>query len=168
MKQTNKLSFVSNSDAYDILLKWWKGLDDSRGDRASLRRCHNSIEVAFNPAFHHLRWSLSKFDYVNPESLAIVAGVLSHVKNNDGSARFAAQMAMPKSGGTNTRVSGLRFRRLLKVQNNSDLFEPLIRVVRMLDGNVNISSLANSIYWWNDFTRKDWAFAYYDKAPDET
>jgi CRISPR system Cascade subunit CasB len=77
-------------------------------------------------------------------------------------------MAMPKSGSTNARVSGLRFRRLLKVQNNSDLFEPLIRVVRMLDGNVNISSLANSIYWWNDFTRKDWAFAYYDKAPDET
>lgn len=167
MEPTNKLSFAPNSDAHGILLKWWRELDDSRGDRAALRRCHNSMEIAFNPAFHRLRWMLNKFSYVNYESVAVVAGVLAHVKENDESTLFATQMAMPKSGSTNARVSGLRFRRILKVQNNGDLFEPLIRVVRMLDGNVNILSLAKGIYWWNDFTRKDWAFEYYDKATDE-
>lgn len=168
MKPTNKLSFAPNSDAIDVLLEWWKGLDDSRGDRAALRRCHNPTEVAFNPSFHRLRMKFKQFGNVKPESLALIAGILSHVKRNN-DVHIAEQMATPKSGGTSACVSGLRFRRILKVQDNTELFEPLIRIVHMLDGNVNIPVLANSIYWWstNDFTKKEWAFAYYEKAPDE-
>jgi len=169
MEQTKSLSFVSNQDARGALLKWWNELDDSRGDRAALRRCHNSTEVAFNPAFHRLRMKFKKFGYVNQESLALIAGILSHVRNNNERVHIAAQMATPKSGSTTACVSGLRFRRILKVSDNADLFEPLIRIVHMLDGTVNIPVLANSIYWWNsDFTRKDWAFAYYEKAPQES
>ncbi|MDW7725511.1 MAG: type I-E CRISPR-associated protein Cse2/CasB [Candidatus Methanoperedens sp.] len=168
MEQTKSLSFVSNQDAHDVLMEWWKGLDDFRGDRAALRRCHNPTEVAFNPAFHRLRMRFKQFGYVNQESLALIAGILSHVKRNN-DVHIAAQMATPKSGSNTACVSGLRFRRILKVQDNADLFEPLIRIVHMLDGNVNIPILANSIYWWNsDFTRKDWAFAYYEKAPQES
>ena len=170
MKQNTNLSFVSNQDARDVLLQWWKELDDSRGDKAALRRCHNPTEVAFNPAFNRLRLRFKQFGYVNSESLALIAGILSHVKNNNERVHIATQMATPKSESTTACVSGLRFRRILKVQNNADLFEPLIRIVRMLDGNVNVPVLANSIYWWNsnDFTRKEWAFKYYDKAPTES
>ena len=170
MEQTKSLSFVSNQDARDALIKWWNGLDNSRGDRAALRRCHNPTEVAFNPAFHRLRMKFKPFGYVNQESLALIAGILSHVRNNNEHVHIAAQMATPKSGSTTACVSGLRFRRILKVQDNTDLFEPLIRIVHMLDGTVNIPVLANSIYWWNvnDSTRKDWAFRYYDKAPAES
>ena len=170
MKQTKSLSFVSNQDARDVLLKWWKELDESRGDRAALRRCHNPTEVAFNPAFHRLRMKFKQFGYVDQESLALIAGILSHVRSNNERVHIAAQMATPKSGSTTACVSGLRFRRVLKLKDNTDLFEPLIRIVRMLDGIVNIPVLANSIYWWsvNDFTRKEWAFKYYDKAPTES
>jgi CRISPR system Cascade subunit CasB len=170
MEQTKSLSFVSNQDARDVLMDWWKGLDETRGDRAALRRCHNPTEVAFNPAFHRLRMKFKQFGYVNQESLALIAGILSHVRNNNGQVHIAEQMATPKSGGNTACVSGLRFRRILKVQDNIDLFEPLIRIVHMLDGNVNIPVLANSIYWWgaNDYTKKEWAFAYYDKAPTES
>jgi CRISPR system Cascade subunit CasB len=170
MEQTKSLSFVSNQDAHDALVKWWNELDDSRGDRAALRRCHNPTEVAFNLAFHRLRMKFKQFGDVNQESLALIAGILSHVRSNNERVHIAAQMATPKSGSTTACVSGLRFRRILKVQVNTDLFEPLIRIVHMLDGTVNIPLLANSIYWWNinDFTRKDWAFRYYDKAPAES
>ena len=169
MKQNKSLSFVSNQDAHDVLVEWWNGLDDSRGDRAALRRCHNPTEVAFNPAFHRLRMKLKQFGYVNQESLALIAGVLSHV-GDDNDVHIAEQMATPKLGSKTACVSELRFRRILKVQDNTDLFEPLIRIVHMLDGTVNIPVLANSIYWWNvsDSTRKEWAFKYYDKAPQES
>jgi CRISPR system Cascade subunit CasB len=170
MKQTTKLSFASNQDVRDVLLEWWKELKDSHGDRATLRRCHNPTEVAFNPAFHRLRMKFKQFGYVNPESLALIAGILSHVTKNNKDVHIATQMATPKSVDGKVCVSELRFRRILKVQDNTDLFEPLIRIVRMLDGTVNIPVLANSIYWWsiNDFTRKEWAFKYYDKAPTES
>ena len=49
MKQTKSLSFVYNQDAHDALLQWWKDLDDSRGDRAALRRCHNPTESMSSP-----------------------------------------------------------------------------------------------------------------------
>ena len=170
MKQTTKLSFASNQDVRDVLLEWWEELKDSRGDRASLRRCHNPTEVAFNPAFNRLRLKFKQFGYVNSESLALIAGILSHVREDIKDVHIATQMATPKSGSTTACISELRFRRILKVQDNTDLFEPLIRIVRMLDGTVNIPVLANSIYWWNvnDFTRKEWAFKYYDKAPQES
>ncbi|NJD52998.1 MAG: type I-E CRISPR-associated protein Cse2/CasB [Candidatus Methanoperedens sp.] len=169
MEQNRSLSFVSNQYARDVLLEWWKGLENSRGDRAALRRCHNPTEVAFNPAFHRLRMKFKHFGYVNPESLALIAGILSHVRSNNEKVHFAEQMAAPRSGSNNACVSGLRFRRLLKLYDN-ELFEPLIRIVHMLDGTVNIPVLANSIYWWNvnESTRKEWAFKYYEKAPSES
>ncbi len=165
MEVNNKKSFITNSEAREALLAWYYELNNARGDRAELRRCHTVMEVAFNPAFHRLRLNLNQF---NPESLALVSGVLAHVKNNDTSKHFAAQMATPKHGNVNARVSELRFRRLLKIQDQSELFGAMIRIVRLLDGNVNIPSLATGLYWWNELTRKDWAYAYYDTGLKET
>ncbi len=161
------ISFVSNSDARDALLKWWTELENSKGERTELRHCHNSMEIAFCPAFHRLRWSLKPFGSVYPESLAIVAGVLSHVKTRDEREHFGAQMATRKKVGENAIVSDLRFRRILKIPTNRELYEPLIRIIKMLDSTVNIPDLANSIYWWNESTRKTWAFDYYEKAPNK-
>jgi CRISPR system Cascade subunit CasB len=165
----NKLTFVNNSELHDALVDWWNSLDETRGDRAALRRCRNTVEVAFVPSFHRLRWNLYNlgWNYVNTESLAVIAGVLSHVKSNDESDHIAAQMGKPKKEGSSAPVHGLRFRRFLKVEEREDLLKQMVRIVRLLDGNVNIPSLADSIYWWNDYTRKEWAYKYYDKAPNE-
>ena len=43
----------------------------------------------------------------------------------------------------------------------------MIRLVRLLGGSVDIVSLANGIYWWNERTKKEWAYAYYENAPSE-
>ena len=125
----------------------------------------------FNPAYHQLFRSLIQIELsnINKESLALVAGVLSHAKTHSEPDSIARQMASPKQGDDKARVSGLRFRKLLKIkgENKDELFSSMIGIVKLLDGNVNIYSLANSLYWWNNFTKKQWAYDYYERAPNE-
>lgn len=82
------------------------------------------------------------------------------------SSNIAEQMATGKPDGS-ARVSGLRFRRLLKVKDQEELFGAMTQVISLVGGTANIQSLAQSVYFWNDRTRKDWAFEYYSKAPTE-
>ena len=49
----------------------WNG----RGGRAALRRCKNLTEVAFVPSFYRLLRALSPYGKVDPERLALVAGL---------------------------------------------------------------------------------------------
>ena len=107
-----------------------------------------------------------KFGAVNADSLALVAGLAARVKNNIPGNTLAEQMATGKSDGS-ARVSGLRFRRLLKIKEGEELLTAMGRVVALLGGCVNLQSLANNLYFWNDRTRKQWAFEYYSKSPSE-
>jgi len=164
----NLLRFDKESPETEALKAWWQWLDENRGERAILRRCGSLTDVVFSPAYHRLRSAVSRFGFVDDDGLALVAGLAAQIKENMGSGRIAEQMATAKSGGdTKTRVSDLRFRRLLKVRGREDLFSPMIRIVDLLGGSVNIQSLANGVYFWNDKTRKQWAFDYYSKAPGE-
>ena len=85
MEQKTYLTF-SQPEVRAALLSWWKELDIARGDRAALRQCHNPLEVAFTPAFHRLKLRLEQYGTINPnqlDKLAIVAGVLSHIKPDE-------------------------------------------------------------------------------------
>lgn len=160
--------FDKESPAQHALDVWWRELNDNRGERAVLRRCRTLAEVFFSPAYHRLYLALSRIGdvYVDREGLALVAGLATHVKIDGKEGTIAEQMATGKPDGS-ARVSGLRFRRLLKVKEKEELFSSMIRVIALLDGNVNIQSLARSVYFWNDITRKKWAFEYYSKAANE-
>lgn len=160
------LSFKKDSMEVDELIKWWDDLNKNRGERAMLRRCSTLLEVALLPAYHRLRWALLRLGRVNDDRLALVAGLAVRVKANADGATIAEQMATGKPDGS-ARVSGLRFRRLLKVKDRGALFIAMIRTMSLLGGSVNLQSLAQGVYFWNDRTRKDWAFGYYSKAPDE-
>lgn len=169
---TNTQSYLDFKDpkVKAALSTWWEGLDAARGDRAMLRRCHSPTEVAFMPTYHRLRLSLERFGHVDPDRLALVAGVLSHLKENTrtkSTITFAQQLATPKKDGDHAAMSGLRFRRLLQVENPDDLYQAMIRAVRLLGGAADIDTLANGVYWWNEMTKKSWAFDYYEKAPNE-
>ena len=169
----------SQPDVRDILISWWKGLDNAKGYRAALRRCKNPLEVAFTPAFHRLKMRLEPFGSMSPDQmarLALVAGVLSHVRENKPEAyenfqrSCAVQMARPPLKWSPVKkacVSGLRFRQLLKIEDPDILYTTMIRLVRLLGGSVDIVSLANGIYGWNVHTKKEWAYAYYENAPGE-
>ena len=167
MVEATRFSFSTNPEAQKVLLDWWKGLDQARGDRAELRRAATPMEVAFCPAFHRLLQSLRRFSSPAPASLAVAVGVLAHIKENDPGGVFAVQMARPKTGSDRARVSGRRFRRLLKVSEREELYQPIIRTIRLLGGQANISSLADDIYFWGENVRKNWAYAYYETAPSE-
>lgn len=166
MEQKHYLTFTQ-PETREILIDWWKELDTNRGDRAELRRSHSPLNVAFSPAYHRLRIALLKQGPVKDEDLGLVAGVLSHVKSyTPGS--FPLQMAGPDSADSKkARVSGIRFRRVLTIDDRDKLYETMIRVVHLLGDSVDIPSLANGIYWWNERTKKEWAFAYYEHAPSE-
>ena len=166
---TAYLKFDNDSPEMQALTAWWQALNDNRGDRAELRRCSTLVEVAFIPAYHRLRLAVGKFGAVNVDALALVAGLAARIKNDIGGSTLAEQMATPKTGSS-ARVSGLRFRRLLKVKDINELFTVMGRVVALLGGAVNLKSLSKSVYSWNnknDTTRKQWAFEYYSKLPSE-
>ena len=74
-------------------------VNENHGDRAELRRCRSPAEVAFVPAFYRLKMMVPQnFD---PEKLAAVAGILSHVEIERGGSQvgslnfFARPMARP-------------------------------------------------------------------------
>lgn len=163
IREEKKWLNFSEPGVADTLLTWWHDLDNSRGDRADLRRCKLPEEVVFVPSFHRLRVALSPSGYVNDQSLCIVAGVLSHVRNHDGSEKFAAQLARKPPGKDSPVMSNLRFRKFLSIRDPNFLFRESIRAVRLLDGTANIPDLAQGLYWWNSRTRKQWAFDYYEK-----
>lgn len=142
-------------------------LDDDRGARAELRRCHTTTEVMLTPTYHEFRRELVQagYDVFSPR-LAALVGVLAHVASHDDQERVGAQLAHGKRGG-NASVSGLRFRRLLASQEPDDLYRSWLRAVRLVDGRVNVADLANRFAYWGDRARRELAQEYYDAAPNE-
>ncbi|MEW6266581.1 MAG: type I-E CRISPR-associated protein Cse2/CasB [Thermodesulfobacteriota bacterium] len=150
----------------EALIAWWQGLEEDKGGRTELRRARSSLEAAFCPAFHRLRRALRPFGPANPESLAATARVLAHVRQDEPQFKLGQRMAQPKDKSQNAAVSGLRFRRLLKVEDREDLAERLVRVLGLLDHRAGIVDLAQTVYYWGPEAKKRLAFDYYDHAPD--
>lgn len=163
MAKTAYLSFrdPDGSDA-QILLTWWRRLEDNRADRALLRRAGEPAAMAFVPAYHALLRELLGAGYtVNREALAAVAGLAARVSEHEGGASVAGQMARPRQAGGNARVSDLRFRRLLAAEDLDLLYPQVGRALRLLDRRCNLLDLASAVYRWNPRQRKQWAYDYY-------
>lgn len=149
-----------------VARRWWATLEERRGDRAELRRCRTPEAVAFLPSYHRLLSELRKAGLnVSSERLAVIAGVLSHVETDDRSNSFAENMAAQQNG--KARVSGLRFRRLLAIDDLPELYTALVRMIHLLGATASVRDLVQTILWWNDRTKKRWAFDYYAIAPNE-
>ena len=171
-----------SADAHDkdheqkVVLQWWSETigdkNAATGPRAELRRAGTLEEVVFVPLYHDLRRRLAGTRWRSVDRIAMVAGVLARVREHDGGAGFADQMAAPRAGATarTPRVSPSRFRRLLRIGDEAEdlerLFEQVRRVVSLLNGRVNVTDLAASLYWWNAETRKRWALAYYEHVDE--
>ncbi|HVT43425.1 MAG TPA: type I-E CRISPR-associated protein Cse2/CasB [Thermoanaerobaculia bacterium] len=149
-----------------VVRRWWTGLDERRGDRAELRRARTPSTVAFLPAYHGFVRELAQAGiYLSGETAAVVAAVVAHVRRDDPSRSFAKQMASEHNG--KARVSGLRFRRMLTIDDAAELQTSLVRTIHLLDGTASVGDLSTSIRWWNDRTKKRWASEYYETAPNE-
>ena len=157
--QTNK-----TQEPTGIVREWWASMQNNRGARAELRRATSLTEVVLLPFHFELRARLAGTAWRHIEGVALIAGALAHVDHDDPGLSFPAQMARPRGSGQGAIVSDLRFRRLIQHKTRTDLFVPIIRIVRLLGRTANVSNLAESLYWWNDCTRRECAFAYYEQA----
>lgn len=168
--QTSKAESIFSADGKttEILRSWWKRLDENRGGRAELRRTASPSDVVYAPVYHDLVRDFSSHGLAfSKEKLAAVAGLAARVKADTGDeVSFPTQMATPRSAG-GAAVSGLRFRRLLAVKDPEELFPLIVRILSLLDGKVSLADLAKAVYWWNDSTKKRWAYDYYAAATSE-
>jgi len=155
------------------IIAWQKELEEERGDRAELRRCRSPAEVAFVPAFYRLKMDMPQ--NLDPERLAAVAGILSHVEippKVDGRVTIAELFARPDEGRSAPRISDPRFRRLLRVADDdyAELYPMLTRIIRQIKRKVPeqaIPSLVWGVYKWDQTTKRRWAEAYYEHIPQK-
>ena len=147
--------------------KWHKSLGDNRGDRARLRRAENPEDILLTEAFSHFLQQVPESDTWRKDlaTSACIAGALSQVKTDKQSnsriynkkdsdktkkmASFAEQLATPLDGKSKAPMSELRFQQLQKSTSPEDFYRRIIRAIRLLNGQVNISSLANDIIHWH-------------------
>lgn len=153
-------------DTYErAVVRWWQSLKDRPGDRATLRRCHEPIEVVFAPPYHRLWRGLPPEDRrVSRERLAALAGVLSWVDTDTPTVPFAEHLAKLRGSSPSAQS---RFRRLMVVTTADELQQQVTRVVRLCGGSANIADLALSFRYWGDSIKKDWAFSFYAHADAE-
>lgn len=157
-----------------ITQKWWRELNAARskdtktiphfttGDSAELRRAKSIDEVIINSsAFHDLKHRLAGTKWNRLPQLALVAGVLSHVKKQGATLPIGLN-TLTKKESSSKDATKLRFKRLIQNETPEDLYRPMIRMVSYLEETANINHLANSLYFWNDKTRKDWAIEFYE------
>lgn len=173
MGEALKKSAVDNySKAADLIFEWWKDLQAPKksGPRAALRRARNPDTVATHPEYFELFRNLSNSElpgYIKNRlsyRLPLVAGVLSHIREDEPGRSMAAKMGSSEKQGTDRPVvSDLRFRRLLRTEDDNEMYLMMIRMIRMLDNKANVKDAAISVFTWDEKTRKKWASRYYLK-----
>lgn len=154
---------LSDYDA-DVIRQWWQALDsEKRGsptiglfkslgkkELAELRRAENLTSVMLNRAYQYLAQLLPKYD---KDGLALVAGMLAHVKTNTGNGLSMARcMGLPKDGSNDPGVSQLRFERLQTAHNPDEFLSTAVRVIKMLGGTLDVRKLADDALVWADET----------------
>jgi len=184
-------------DERNALQRWHRLLDDNRGDRARLRRAERPEDILLTDAFFHFLQQMPESWQKKNRILtsAAVAGLLSHVKEDKQTlskvyqpkdenkpkniASFAEQLATPVEGKKKPPMSELRFQQLQKSRTTDDFYRRVLRAIRLLDGKVNVPSLANDIIHWhqefdNQIDRKPanrlavrWATDYFTALPKE-
>jgi len=159
------ISFDADKELGQKLKKWWEQLKDQKGDRAELCRAENINTVILLPAFHRACRDLRPF-FENEKNwelrLAAIIGLSAHVREN-----VEPKLALAMAGKPEPQVSELRFRRLIQ-NDRDDLYVPMVRVIRQLGKKANLYDLANSVYYWGDKVKRDWAFTYFPNTQDKS
>jgi len=156
----------------NTLQRWHRSLDGNRGDRARLRKAERPEDILLTDVFFNFlqRMPESWRDRIPMITSAAVAGLLSHVKKDRQTlsrgyqpkdekkskkmASFAEQLATPAKS-KKSLMTELRFQQLQKSQTTDDFYRRILRAIRLLDGKVNIPSLANDIiHWHREFDNK--------------
>jgi CRISPR system Cascade subunit CasB len=173
-QRTPKL-FETGHPASIALLEWWENLLLQKGDRAELRRCKTLAEIQrYSSTYQRGYWKLidtfkSGENKVSNEQIAIVIALAAYINENITTYKEAEEERKDYFGyqisrGEKPKLSELRFRRLLKIDDREKLFRFLIQVIRILDKKVDLLDLLGIAYFWGDKTKTKLAYKYYEKA----
>jgi CRISPR system Cascade subunit CasB len=145
------------------LKRWWSGLQEDRASRAMLRRCATLDDVVMSPAYQRFYrymlacgWPANAAEW-QKDKLAAIAGLAAWVKI-DSDANLPYRMS--ELVGERPLVSELRFRTMLRLETTEELFGSLRRALPLVGNTTSLIQLASDVYWWNDATRKRWAYNY--------
>lgn len=136
---------ILRSHEIEVLNKWWKNLNENRGDRALLRRAQLPDDVLLTPVFARfvkMMPNLESGENVSTSlsDYAMVVAVLARVKKNNNKLSFAESL-----GGA---MSELRFQQLQKSRTEEEFFIRICRAVNLLKGEANVIALADDILNW--------------------
>lgn len=156
--------------AGEALVDWHKGLKDDRGLRAALRRVRHPDDCAFIPGFHELRRAVAAHGYVDPQTLAVIAALVAHVKDHRPGVSLPARLRGKQ--GERPPLNDMRLRRLLVEEDTAELLRLLRRAVHILDAAVDIPDMAERVKRLctpilHDAAARDFAYAYYGALTPE-
>jgi CRISPR system Cascade subunit CasB len=186
-----------STDVKVLARAWWQHLEEHKDERAALRRCASLEEIQWQRGYHRLLRYVDR-PITSSTRIALVAGILAHVKTDRVAAEDQAsepETPVPKIGkrekstakedqppslarqmareteASRAVVSGLRFRRLIALEDADDLYRPLVRIVQQLgrkaDVKIDVARLAGDLFYWSNEMRKQWAEDYFLNAPDK-
>ena len=102
--------------------------------KGCVRRCKSPDEVALKSMYYTLLESVLELDDVEnfrgviTTWLPLIVGVLAHVEQDTPGCPVAKAMGMKKQGSDRPVMSDLRFRRVLRTEDSSELYISLIRI----------------------------------------
>jgi CRISPR type I-E-associated protein CasB/Cse2 len=164
--------------------EWWDRMNFENGDGlrraggpkraalAKLRRAAGPIDALAVPEaidlYRRLVEVSPRVDSDFPDRVAALAVALANLrpeKENLRDDRRVPQVFARKSfdDPASASLSEARFRRLLQA-DETELLEAFRRLVRLLDGRAEPSTLADAILHWDDRMRRRWIFEYYGVA----
>ena len=150
-----------------IVYDWWRDLNPEGGPRsgprraalARMRRAATSLEVMQEPEALRLIARLPR----DPERVAMLAGILAHVRDSDDRRVARAVGRTTLDDDQSALLSESRFRRLLQTPTTG-LMDPMRRLARMTKGKLNVHDLAFTVLYWGEGVKKHWIFDYYGVA----
>lgn len=155
------------NDVGTVCTNWWRttfGNDDgaARMTRAKLRRSTTPIDVLTVESVHDLNRRLREAGHhPRPDQLALVSVMLAHVEEK-GDRKLAGSFGRRSSRDGPRALSALRFQRLVRTTDRTELIAPLRRAMAIVRRTpVDVTALATDLYYWNERAQNSWCFQYF-------
>lgn len=164
------------------------GLD--RGARAELRRAGNVDVLMLESSTHLLadkiiamdarrKWRQFPDQGIAHLQVAMIAGVLVHVRDDQEDGLSLAWRLGRAAGHEQPLMSELRFKRLLKTRDETDLLRQWRRAVSLAKGTADVAKLADDLLAWqieqerpaaraSEGRKFHWAYDYYLTKREQT
>jgi len=163
--------------AADAAVAWWRGLrpNADRGTRgnpaalARLRRASTVMDLMAEPETICLFQCMGARSYSDLPVAALLAGVLSHVREDHPARSVASLLGLNHSSDDKTAImSPLRFRRLLQATEPDEILVAFRRMIALARGSLPVTDLSRSLLDWNEERKRRWVYDYWNAGTPKT